>query len=877
MDENLYIWYCCILGIIGNTLTCLLLTRRIYAIKNRIKIRSKTTGGIITKMVSIGRAASTKNRHYSIYKQNLTIYLYFIAISFADLIMLLNWLASMLHINIKVERSMAFSPSATESIDTSGTSNTYTMELAVDKNPNTIHNNNNNNNSNDVFISLNSYFIRHSEYWFTSDSNQENQKDNYNKSLYLAYAYDHSSNQKHLNRLKEEITISQVYNLLKSNVTFDVFVPFNAILNSFENNIQHTKMKLIDIQGVCQIHYYLTMVSLYATIGYTLACLIERLFKMKHILHNEIFIDMYESRRGTITNSVSSDYESNITEANTGTSVHFNSNLNERKNSMASAGCANKIKWEPSFTANEEFELEEIESIESPKRQSYATVSSTGKRSMDSTTTTTTATPTNGRLIGRIENNSSDLVRQLFGKSSVVLIAIFIFLVNFHLMWLYGSQKSDEIEELEQIIYFKLDEISKWSPSSLTLSSINPTFNNGTIRIQTSKRSCQIFTIINQLPLFVMTVDLFLLFLLGLFKVGSLILLLCRFYKINIGLLSRLQSMRLIGYKKSVAMASLSEVPVVDMSKDWQKASKAKRVTQTSHTASSLKPIAHSSHAETSSTSTNRSTNARLPFVSGEKFSVDPKSNEDIQMSKRKNTTMSATLQISESSKKNKIKVERHASAPATSANHIKLEQQLQLNQMSQSKLTGTVSRSKLSRSNCIRVKRNAEHKKRKYFITKCLIMISLFSAFFALPSVFTRNILMIVLLAASNNQNGAPVDQQQAQYGGDNSNYQLDYHLAQTNHSLLPQQQSPVVSTSTTASLLNTTTFVDVDVTYGSSTIGSNSYASLEKILHDVCNILDLLLVFVTSHKFFIFIFQCYLIRMPNISSLKSRLFPNR
>jgi hypothetical protein len=844
MQENLYVWYCCILGIIGNTLTCLLLTKRIYAIKNRINNRKRTPSGIFNKMVSISRAASaslSKSRHYSDYKQNLTIYLYFIAISIADLIVLLNWLASLLYIDMKIDRSMAFSATTAANMNTDDVLRNYYIK-PLDKSVNVFNNSNH-----DVFISM-----RCIENPILAESKEDDEYDNSNRSMSLAYIYHYD--QTHLSPLKETLSINEVYNMLKTNDTFDVFVPFATLLDAFDKNIQYTKMKLIDIQGICQVHYYLTMVSLYATLGYTLACLIERLFKMKHILNNEIFIEMYESRRGTTTNSFSSDYESNITDANAGASVHFNLNLNERKDTTMSLSSAIARKRESTLNINEEFELITDESIESPKRQSHATLESS-KKSIDM------VTPMTGRLIGRIENNSSDLVRQLFGKSSVVFIGLFILLINFHLMWIYGSQKTDEIEEFEQVVYFKFNNISDFS--SLSSYSISPHFNNGTIRIKSWRRSCQIYSMINKLPLFVMTVDLLLLLLLSLFKIGSLIVLLCKFYKINIVLSSRLQSIHLIDYK-TVATTSSSEAALVEMpqTKKWQNIGKIKK--GSTSTKGSLKP---SSQAETSSISTGRSNNKRSNLISTDKLS-EPKSNEEInkETPKRKSTLMSTVIYTNEPSIKRETKDEYHESTLIAAINHVH-PQQIQKKMSTQSKLSRMLNRSKSNRSTSVCVKRSIERKKRKYFITKCLIMISLFSAFFSLPSVFTRNVLMIVILA-NNSQHGAP--NQQAQHC-ENTYHQQDYH-AQVNQSSSLQQQSPVLSTTTVASLLNSTAFGDVDA----AAAATGSCVSLEKILSDVCNIFDLLLLFVSSHKFFIFLFQCYLIRIPNINSLKQKLFSN-
>jgi hypothetical protein len=140
----------------------------------------------------------------------------------------------------------------------------------------------------------------------------------------------------------------------------------------------------------------------------------------------------------------------------------------------------------------------------------------------------------------------------------------------------------------------------------------------------------------------------------------------------------------------------------------------------------------------------------------------------------------------------------------------------------------------------------------KKYYLIKCIAYISIFTALFATPSVIARNILMIILtitnIKSSNQQ------QESAQsHTYNNLNYtstasQDIYYLNQTNITDLSQQTD-----------------------YSSNQSYSGEMAWIE-FLNILCNKLDFFLLIASSHKFFIFLFKCYLIKLPNWNCIKSK-----
>ena len=65
------------------------------------------------------------------------------------------------------------------------------------------------------------------------------------------------------------------------NATQEYYLHSELILNYFNREKIVTFTKIINSSGLCQLHYYLTIISLYGTLCYTLACLFDRVFKLK--------------------------------------------------------------------------------------------------------------------------------------------------------------------------------------------------------------------------------------------------------------------------------------------------------------------------------------------------------------------------------------------------------------------------------------------------------------------------------------------------------------------------------------------------------------------------------------------------------------------
>lgn len=72
-------------------------------------------------------------------------------------------------------------------------------------------------------------------------------------------------------------------NGLESVADFNISRSFSGILEEIGRQIIYADSKLIDLQGVCQIYYYFTIVALQASFAYTFACLLDRMFKLKII------------------------------------------------------------------------------------------------------------------------------------------------------------------------------------------------------------------------------------------------------------------------------------------------------------------------------------------------------------------------------------------------------------------------------------------------------------------------------------------------------------------------------------------------------------------------------------------------------------------
>jgi len=63
----------------------------------------------------------------------------------------------------------------------------------------------------------------------------------------------------------------------------EYFMRSEEITSFLDEEKTNVPSKIINYNGLCQLHYYLTIISFYGSLCYTLACLLDRLFKLKVI------------------------------------------------------------------------------------------------------------------------------------------------------------------------------------------------------------------------------------------------------------------------------------------------------------------------------------------------------------------------------------------------------------------------------------------------------------------------------------------------------------------------------------------------------------------------------------------------------------------
>ncbi|CAF0884840.1 unnamed protein product [Brachionus calyciflorus] len=73
-------------------------------------------------------------------------------------------------------------------------------------------------------------------------------------------------------------------------------VSLGLLIENLSNSLRYVKIRLIDIQGVCQLNSYLITVSLQASYAYTLASILDRIFKLK-IINREYLTNKKSSEK----------------------------------------------------------------------------------------------------------------------------------------------------------------------------------------------------------------------------------------------------------------------------------------------------------------------------------------------------------------------------------------------------------------------------------------------------------------------------------------------------------------------------------------------------------------------------------------------------
>ena len=222
----------------------------------------------------------------------------------------------------------------------------------------------------------------------------------------------------------------------------DSFVFLDSVVSNFNNHLRFSSMLLMDVPGMCQIYYYFSIISMQGSFSFTIACLLDRIVKLK-----------------VISNEISSN----------------KSDLNPY--------------LELEYTAKKGNGAEETELSKTPKKASpstYKLIKSTDLKSLT-------------------KPKYSEIVKQLFGKTSTYFIALFVFLFYFHLLWIYASVPVEESDELGFYPAFLLNNNS----NNVQIVAQNRTFYS--IKASTTKPQCRLISNNNSLVYYVMNIDMFLL------------------------------------------------------------------------------------------------------------------------------------------------------------------------------------------------------------------------------------------------------------------------------------------------------------------------------------------------------------------------------
>lgn len=207
--EILVIWYFFIVGIIGNSLTCFLLYRRIKNFRTPLlnKNESEKLNADCSNIIL------DKNKIFN-RRHNWNLYLYFIGINISDIIVLFSWLISKLEFKVKKYSKITHNLSL---INDSLIFDNYELENFIN--------------------------------------------------LYSPVSFNYSIN-----------------------------TSFNNVVKHLGENLRYISIRLIDIQGVCQMNSYLITVSLQASYVYTVASILDRLLKMK-VMNRDYFSTKNSQKR----------------------------------------------------------------------------------------------------------------------------------------------------------------------------------------------------------------------------------------------------------------------------------------------------------------------------------------------------------------------------------------------------------------------------------------------------------------------------------------------------------------------------------------------------------------------------------------------------
>ena len=230
--SDIFIWYCCIIGISGNLLVFFLFILRLSSLKRNVCLKNKRKhedcektlpkkhSFVILPSTSVNKAENATvlfiNKNVLIdLNHNWTLYLYFLGIIVSDIFIIANWILSKIQID-------------------------YETNFRI------LHNLDFDDEKKQAFLSLADYLNFSSLYNIKNHTNFTVFKD-------------------------------QSKLITQSNTSF--FLDLDFVLNSFDNQQNSIKIKVIDLQGVCQIYYFLTNASLHCAFAYMLIAVLDRLVK----------------------------------------------------------------------------------------------------------------------------------------------------------------------------------------------------------------------------------------------------------------------------------------------------------------------------------------------------------------------------------------------------------------------------------------------------------------------------------------------------------------------------------------------------------------------------------------------------------------------
>ena len=452
--DDIFIWYCCIIGIIGNSLTCYLLMRRLSKFKNKI-IEDKNINASQQQnqqqqlLPSTSSSISNENtifvnkRLLIDLKNNWTIYSYFIGINIADIVVLLSWIMSKININVRAVQNLTFNASYSS-----------------------------------------------------------------NESAFLPYeTYSNFMNLYNPKILNNSLTLFKETNSASPSENF--YVSLETIIANLNNKIDYFRIKLIDIQGICQLYYYLTIISLHGSFTYTLACILDRLVKLKEINKE---INAYKNNTNPYHKLViSASMNSNKKKNEKAKTLHHKDKTVLAQDKPRSATTVIHMKAQNKHDADASDDGEEKKNFVKTKKSKLKILSQNFKH--------------------LTKSNHSDIVKQLFGKTSVIFIGMFVMFLYFHLLWICGTIYDESVarEDFSFRIYAK----KQVNFNGHTIDENYNSYRNstGSFKLTSLNPSCQILNLRNYLPLFVMALDLFILLLIASLNLILIIVLICKYKK----------------------------------------------------------------------------------------------------------------------------------------------------------------------------------------------------------------------------------------------------------------------------------------------------------------------------------------------------------